>query len=87
MVLSNGSKNARYASSISNQAQGGGNKKAGFPATVGRSSWTSVAFGNTNVVTGKCCKLSAYNISMMPIANISRPIGAGQASYRYFNPV
>lgn len=44
MVLFNGSKNARNASSIINQKSGGGSKKAGTPYMIGRSTWSSVAF-------------------------------------------
>lgn len=60
MGLSNASNKARNYSQTLNQNQGGGNKKAGFPNTVGRESNTSIAFNNTNVVRGKCCKLSSY---------------------------
>jgi len=39
MVYSN-TKRGAYRSSIVNQSQGGGNKKAGFPYQVGRDSWS-----------------------------------------------
>lgn len=75
MVLMNSSNRARHISSITNQNQGGGSKKAGFPYQVGRSSWTGIAFNSLNPITGNCCNLKSYNYSLMPLANISRPIG------------
>lgn len=60
MGLSNSAKKARSYSQTVNQNQGGGDKKAGFPYMVGRSWQTSIAFNNTNVVKGKCCRLSSY---------------------------
>jgi len=60
MGLSNGAKRARFYNQTLNQNQGGGNKKAGFPNMVGRETNTSIAFNNTNVVSGKCCQLKSY---------------------------
>jgi len=40
----NAGKRARYVGSITNQNQGGGSKKAGFPYEIGRSSWTTISF-------------------------------------------
>jgi len=74
MVLYNAAKKARNATSIVNQNQGGGEKKAGFPYQVGRSTATSVAFHMTNPVYGRCCKLSAFNTGVFPMVRISRPI-------------
>jgi hypothetical protein len=60
MGLSNASSRARNYDLIINQNQGGGNKKAGFPYMVGRGWQTSIAFDNTNVVSGHCCTLKSY---------------------------
>ena len=53
MVLS-GTKKTTYISSIINQNQGGGSKKAGFPYQIGRGSYSSVFLGanrtNLNMV-------------------------------------
>jgi len=88
MVLYNASKKARNATSIVNQNQGGGEKKAGFPYQVGRSSATTVAFNMTTPVYGKCCKLSAFNTTIFPLAKFSRPIGTSySANYRKFHIV
>ena len=47
MVLSTTNKTASI-SSITNQNQGGGSKKAGFPYIIGRSSWSSIALKQTS---------------------------------------
>jgi hypothetical protein len=65
-------------------AQGGGNKKAGFPFQVGRDSWTSIAFNMTDVAGGKCAKLSCLMTTKFPLARVSRPIG-GDVRTLYFN--
>lgn len=75
MVYMNASKKSRHVSSLVNQNQGGGDKKAGFPYLIGRGSWTSIHFNNVNPYYGHCCQLGSYNINMMPNASISRPIG------------
>lgn len=43
MVLMNGTKRARYTSSITNQNSGGGSKKAGLAPSVGMGSWEVIA--------------------------------------------
>jgi hypothetical protein len=53
MVLSGGSKMARYSSSISNRSSGGGSKKQGLPPTVGVDS--SVISLARNKRAGYCC--------------------------------
>lgn len=75
MVLSTTKRTASMAS-ITNQNQGGGNKKAGFPYIVGRSSWTSIFFHSTAPVHGKCCTLPGTMTMKFPAANPSRPIGS-----------
>jgi hypothetical protein len=57
-------------SSITNQAQGGGNKKAGLPYQVGRDSWTSIAMHGTSQ------KLSILQMPMTTTVRQSRPIGS-----------
>lgn len=66
------------------QNQGGGNKKAGFPHMIGRDSWTSIAFNMTNVPGGHCAKLSCFMTTKLPLANVSRPIG-GDVRNLYFS--
>lgn len=86
MVYSN-SKRGSYISSIVNQNQGGGSKKAGFPHQVGRESWTSIAFGSVNTRSKvlRCCNLRKYNTTVMPMANFSRPIGAVTPANTYYH--
>ena len=85
MVYSN-TKRGAYRSSMVNQSQGGGNKKAGFPYQVGRESWSSIAINTCNPrnVEFKCCNLT----NIMKTANsnvcISRPIGSSVASNTFF---
>lgn len=75
MVLMNATKKSRYVSSLVNKNQGGGDKKAGFPYQVGRSSWTEIFLRSVDPLHGHCCQLGTYNISMMKNATITRPIG------------
>lgn len=65
MVLMNGSKNARYAASIINLDQGGGNTKQGLPSTIGIPA-SIVAMYQQRV--GYCCL--AQN-KLLPKVNIS----------------
>jgi hypothetical protein len=86
MPLYNASKKARNATSIVNQSQGGGSKKAGFPYQVGRSTATSVAFNMTNPVDGACAKLSCLSTTLYEMKNYSRPVGSTvSANYRRYN--
>jgi hypothetical protein len=73
MVLST-TKKASSVASITNQNQGGGNAKAGLAPQVGRSAWTSIAFGANGIPSGKCCKLSG--LVRLNFTHYSRPIGS-----------
>jgi hypothetical protein len=73
MVLLNASKRARYASSIMNQNQGGGDKKSGFPYQIGRDSWSSIFLHSVDPINGRCCGLSGMNMTMYYTKNIVRP--------------
>jgi hypothetical protein len=76
MVNMNASKKARYVASITNQPQGGGSKKAGFPYQVGRSSWAEVAIRTCQPgVPTACCTLTQIMRTANPNTHISRPIG------------
>lgn len=77
MVYSQTKRTASVAS-ITNQNQGGGNKKAGFPYLVARDSWTSVAFHRIPQ------KLSVLQMTMNPNVRPSRPIGVTPSNGRYF---
>lgn len=80
MVLSS-SKRTANISSLVNQSQGGGSKKAGFPFQVGRGSWASVHLDTVNP-GGQCCTLANMQTLLFPLASISRPVGrSGNPSY------
>lgn len=68
-------------SSITNSAQGGGNKKAGFPHTVGRDSWTSIH------MKGTAQNLYMLKMPMTTTVSQSRPIGTRPGAGRYFTVV
>lgn len=73
MVYMNGGKNARLITSIVNQNQGGGSKKAGFPGLIGRDSWTSIFYQSNGV---NCCTLKGYNTLRLTYSvSQSRPVG------------
>jgi len=73
MPLYNSSTRARNATSIANQNQGGGNKKAGLPYQIGRESYTSVIMGNNDIINGHCCTLKNYMTMRFSAATLSRP--------------
>ena len=56
--------------SITNQNQGGGDKKAGLPYQVGRSSWTSIAFKGTSQ------RLSVLKMPLVTTVTQSRNVGS-----------
>jgi len=65
------------STTYTNQFQGGGNKKAGFPYQVGRDMWASIAIQTCNPTSSNvCCTLANWNRTRLPLANISRPIGS-----------
>jgi hypothetical protein len=72
MVLSSTTKTSSI-SSITNQPQGGGNNKPGLPPQVGRSSWSSIAYGTGSIPDGSCCKLSS--LVRMNFTRTTRPVG------------
>jgi hypothetical protein len=68
-------------SSITNQAQGGGNKKAGFPYLVGRSSAASIGFHDIPQ------RLSILQMPLTTTVRGSRPVGVTPSNGRYYNNV
>lgn len=85
MVYYNAAKRARYATSISNQNSGGGDKKAGLPYMVGRGYWTSIFLQSTEPIGGRCCSLAKLNVTMK-LSNQSRNIGSvGAAANSYWH--
>jgi hypothetical protein len=68
-------RNRGGSNAITDQKQGGGNKKAGLPYQVGRTQWSSVHLGADCLVTGKCCDLKKLALTKNKNVSISRPIG------------
>jgi len=71
------------SSAVVNQNQAGGDKKAGLPPQVGKSSWASLAYNsspffNANSSGRKCCsrtQLMKLNFWQLKVSQ-SRPIGS-----------
>lgn len=59
---------AMGSTAITDQNQGGGNKKAGFPYQVGRESWSSIAIENQTLQFAMNTKF--------PLACVSRGVGS-----------
>lgn len=74
MVLST-TKRTASISSIVNQNQGGGEKKAGFPYQIGRDHWASIFIGGVDPVHGHCCGLNGYKQTLVFTKNTVRPVG------------
>ena len=74
MVLS-GTKKTSSLSSIMNQNQGGGNKKAGLPEQVGRTSWETVHMRKTSQ------RMSVLSMPWTTTTRVSRPIGIRPGAY------
>ena len=84
-----GSNHAQMGSNVfTNQNQGGGESKAGFPYQVGRSSWSSIAFDTCDAVNGtkmRCGSLKCMQFTgNKKKANPSRPIGSTYVPNTYF---
>ena len=69
MVLMNASSKARHASSIVNKDTKGGNKKAGLPGLIGRTSGESIALNRTSQ------NLTMLRKPVVSTTKPSRPIG------------
>lgn len=65
------------SNAITDQNQGGGDKKAGLPKMVGRDSWTSVN------ITDR--PLSVLQFTVNPNVTISKPIGSSYRPNTYFH--
>lgn len=78
MVYSQTKKTASIAS-ITNQNQGGGNKKAGLPHLIARDSWTSIALNGTSQ------RLSVLKMPLVTTVSQSRPVSVRPGTTSYFN--
>jgi len=78
MTTTQWSRSNRYrtgSNAITDQAQGGGNKKAGFPYQVGREHFTSRFI--------KRQPLKDIMHTKFPLANFTRPIGGDVRTVRF----
>lgn len=73
-MFSSSSRARMYSNAVTDQKQGGGDKKAGFPYQVGRNSWTSIYF-NQKPETGKCCDRNGLAKTLVFTKNTVRPVG------------
>lgn len=74
MVLSNAPKRVTHMSSLVNQNQGGGSKKAGFPYIVGRGWWSNI-YLQSDCNANSCTLAHLRKNSLIYTVNTSRPIG------------
>jgi hypothetical protein len=86
MVLSTTTRTSSI-SSIVNQNQGGGPKKAGFPYIIGRESWTTTHFresgtaqflGNSDGSTPR-----SLRFTKLPNTRQSRPVGISASPFAF----
>jgi len=75
--LANSAKKARLYAFTTNQNQGGGDKKGGFPFSVGRNHWDSI------FITPR--PLAVYNTTIFPLASQSRPVGSWTNGNTYWH--
>ena len=69
------SNRSRMMSNVSTtQNQGGGEKKAGFPYQIGRTSWASIFLDTVDPINGRCCKHSDIAKTMVFTKNLVRPV-------------
>jgi hypothetical protein len=74
-------KRTASVSSITNQAQGGGNKKAGLAHVVGHSAASFVALRSTKK------PLSTWQMPLTSTVRPSRPVGVTPGNGRYYKSV
>jgi hypothetical protein len=75
MVYSQTNKTASI-SSITNQNQGGGSKKAGLPHTIARDAYASIHLNGTSQ------RMSVLKMPLVSTVNHSRPVGTRPSAYR-----
>ena len=69
------SNKARMMSNVyTDQNQGGGEKKAGFPHQIGRDHWVSIFLHAVDPINGRCCTRGQIATTMVFTRNTVRPI-------------
>ena len=64
------------SNAVTDQNQGGGSRKAGFPYIIGRNSWSSIYIQGCAPITGNCCTLKNWQKTLVLTKNVSRPVGS-----------
>ena len=71
------SNKARMMSNVStDQNQGGGDKKAGFPGLIGRDHWVSIFLHAVDPINGRCCNRNKISQTLVFTQNTVRPISS-----------
>ena len=73
---SNSNKARMMSNASTDQNQGGGEKKAGFPYQIGRESWASIFIHSTDPITGRCCNRGKIATTMVFTRNTVRPVNS-----------
>lgn len=74
-MFSSSSRARMHSNALTDQNQGGGNKKAGFPHQIGRDSWVSIYFGQ-KPQNGACCTRTDLAKTLVFTKNTVRPVGS-----------
>ena len=77
-MFSTSYRSAMGSNAVTDQNQGGGNKKAGFPGMIGRDSWTSIAIGSCEPVYGRCCSLKKMSTLSFTNRNVNQSLPIGR---------
>jgi hypothetical protein len=64
---------------VTDQNQGGGNKKPGLPYIIGRSNWSTLAFNERGYLGNL-----KFMMRSVPMVNHSRPIGSTYTPNTYY---
>jgi len=72
---SNSNKARMMSNVVTDQNQGGGEKKAGFPYQIGRDHWVSIYLHAVDPINGRCCNRGKIATTMVFTKNTVRPTG------------
>ncbi len=72
---SNSNKARMMSNVVTDQNQGGGEKKAGFPYQIGRNHWVSIYLHTVDPINGRCCNRGKIATTMVFTKNTVRPTG------------
>jgi len=84
-MFSSSSRHQMGSNAITDQNQGGGNKKAGFPYMIGRGWQSTIAFQMTQPAAGHCTTLNTYTTTLFPFVRQSRSVGSTNTYNTYWH--